>query len=59
MSEKITFVVYARIGPSRNEEKIEIDKAEYESLEDKDVYLQELINSYLPDLVDSGIYIEE
>lgn len=29
MSEKITFVVFARIGLSKNEEKIEVDKAEY------------------------------
>ncbi|OCL17806.1 hypothetical protein A9G03_10390 [Gilliamella sp. wkB171] len=59
MSDKITFVVYARIGSLRNEGKIEINKAEYEVVKDKDAYQQELINACLPSLVDSGIYIED
>ena len=57
--DKITFVVYARIGSLKNEERIEIDKAEYEAAEDEDVYRQELLDACLPNLVDSGIYIEE
>lgn len=56
---KITFVVYARIGSLKNEERIEIDKSEYEAAGDKDAYQQELVDAHLPNLVDSGIYIEE
>jgi hypothetical protein len=59
MSDKITFVVYARIGSLKNEEKIVVDKAEYDAVEDKSAYEQELLRNYLPDLVDSGIYIED
>ena len=58
MSDKITFVVYARIGSLRNEEKIEVDKAEYDAVKDKDAYQQELYCACLPNLVDSGIDIE-
>ena len=57
--DKITFVVYARIGSLKNEERIEIDKAEYEAAEDKEAYQQELVDVCLANLVDSGIYIEE
>lgn len=59
MSDKITFVVYAMIGLSGNEEEIEVDKAEYEALEDKNAYERELVDSYLPDLVEIGIGIKE
>ncbi|KDN11135.1 hypothetical protein [Gilliamella sp. Imp1-1] len=59
MSEKITFVVSARIGPSYNEVEIEVDKAEYEAAEDKNAYEQELVDSYFPDLVEIGIGIKE
>lgn len=59
MSDTITFVVYARIRSLRNEVKIEVDKAEYDAVKDKDVYRQELVDACLPNLVDSGIYIEE
>jgi hypothetical protein len=58
MSDKITFVVYARIG-SFIYKRIVVDKAEYDAVEDKSAYEQELLRNYLPDLVDSGIYIEE
>lgn len=57
--DKITFVVYARIGSLKNEKRIEIDRAEYEAAKDKDALHQELIDVCLPDLVDSGIYIKE
>lgn len=57
--DKITFVIYARIGSLKNEERIEIDKAEYEAAEDKEAYQQELVDVCLSNLVDSGIYIEE
>ena len=57
--DKITFVIYARIGSLKNEERIEIDKAEYEAAEDKEAYQQELVEVCLSNLVDSGIYIEE
>lgn len=59
MSEKITFVVSAQIGPSHNEVEIEVDKAEYEAAEDKLAYEQELINLCLPNIIESGIYIKE
>lgn len=59
MSEKITFVVSARIGPSYNEVEIEVDKAEYEAAEDKKAYEQELVDSYLQELVAIGIGIKE
>jgi len=59
MSDKITFVVYAMIGLSGNEEEIEVDKAEYEAVEDKLAYEQELINLCLPNIIESGIYIKE
>lgn len=59
MSEKITFVVSARIGPSKKEVEIEVDKAEYEAVEDKNAYAQELVDSYLPDLVEIGIGVKE
>lgn len=59
MSEKITFVVSARIGSSCNEVEIEVDKAEYEAAEDKNAYEQELVDSYLQELVAIGIGIKE
>ncbi|OCG71890.1 hypothetical protein A9G43_03815 [Gilliamella sp. Occ3-1] len=59
MSEKITFVVSARIGPSQNEVEIEVDKAEYEAAEDKNAYAQELVDSYIQELVEIGIGIKE
>lgn len=59
MSEKITFIVSARIGPSHNEVEIEVDKAEYEAVEDKNAYAQELVDSYIQELVEIGIDIKE
>jgi hypothetical protein len=58
MSDKITFVVYARID-SFVYKRIVVDKAEYDAVEDKKAYEQELLRTHLPDLLPCrGIYIE-
>lgn len=59
MSDKITFVAYAKIGNEKNEIKIEVDRAEYDAIEDKGSYEQELLQSSIGDLVDVGLYIED
>lgn len=59
MSDKITLVVYAKIGREKNEIKIEVDRDEYDAIEDKESFEQELITLVIGDLVDIGIYIKE